>query len=64
MLLGHAACTLAGGVWLLRHSRVCGSDDLDRWIRNAVVTALDSVQVHVVEPLVVVRDELFRTFRE
>jgi nuclear-control-of-ATPase protein 2 len=51
-------------VWLLRHSRVCGSDDLDRWVCSAAVTALDSVQVHVVEPLVVVRDELFRTFRE
>uniref|UniRef100_A0A7S0RH57 Uncharacterized protein n=1 Tax=Chlamydomonas leiostraca TaxID=1034604 RepID=A0A7S0RH57_9CHLO len=51
------------GRWLYRHSSLSGSDDLARWTREAVQVVADSAQVHVLAPLLAVRDELTHTFR-
>ncbi|KXZ51842.1 hypothetical protein GPECTOR_11g280 [Gonium pectorale] len=61
-----AAAGAAGylGLFLLRHSRLAGSDDLDRWILAAATAVRSALATHVVAPLVAVRDELFRTFRD
>ncbi|EFJ42419.1 thioredoxin-like protein [Volvox carteri f. nagariensis] len=55
---------LYGGMYLVRHSRLAGSDDLDRWILTVVSAVRSALRTHVVEPLAAVRDELFRTFRD
>ncbi|GFR42686.1 hypothetical protein Agub_g3497 [Astrephomene gubernaculifera] len=59
-----AGVLLYGGAFLLRHSRLAGSDDLDRWILTALTAVRSALRTHVVEPLLAVRDELFRTFRD
>ncbi|GLC60041.1 hypothetical protein PLESTB_001566900 [Pleodorina starrii] len=55
---------LYGGAYLVRHSRLAGSDDLDRWMVTAVSAVRSALRTHVAEPLAAVRDELFRTFRD
>ena len=47
-----------------RHSRLVGSQDLERWGRQAASAALEAWQQHVLQPLLTVRDELFQTFRQ
>lgn len=53
-----------GSRWLYRHSWLSGSTDLEDWWRWASEALTTSWRVHVVEPLLAVRDELFRTFRD
>ncbi|GIL79063.1 hypothetical protein Vretifemale_8467 [Volvox reticuliferus] len=59
-----AGLLLYGGIFLVRHSRLAGSDDLDSWIQTAVSSVRSALRTHVAEPLAAVRDELFRTFRD
>ncbi|KMZ72041.1 hypothetical protein ZOSMA_16G00050 [Zostera marina] len=57
--VGISACTF----WLLRHSRVMGSSDLDDWFREAKESITGFWKSHVEQPLISIRDELFETFR-
>jgi nuclear-control-of-ATPase protein 2 len=59
-----AACAGAGAAWLYRHSRWGGSDDLDRWSRDAAASLSSAWRAHVVDPLAAVRRELFATLRD
>ncbi|KAM0951033.1 putative nuclear control of ATP synthase 2 [Dioscorea sansibarensis] len=49
--------------WLLRHSRLMGSSDIDNWIREAKESTAGFWKDHVEQPLLAIRDELFETFR-
>ncbi|KAM7276521.1 hypothetical protein ACFE04_018387 [Oxalis oulophora] len=55
-----SACSL----WLLKHSRLMGSPDIDNWICEAKDSTVGFVHDHVQQPLVAIRDELFDTFRK
>lgn len=55
---------LYGVVFLYRNSRLAGSPNLDSWVASGVAAVEGAVSNHVVMPLVTVRDELFKTFRE
>ncbi|CAN6483860.1 unnamed protein product [Victoria cruziana] len=50
-------------VWLLRHSSLTGSSDIDNWIRDTKESTLAFWKDHVEMPLLSIRDELFETFR-
>ncbi|KAJ4969761.1 hypothetical protein NE237_002860 [Protea cynaroides] len=50
-------------VWLLRHSSLMGSSDIDNWIREARDSTVSFWSDHVEQPLLSIRDELFETFR-
>jgi hypothetical protein len=52
------------GVFLYRNSRLAGSPNLDNWVTAGVEAVEGAWGNHVVSPLVTVRDELFKTFRE
>ncbi|XP_076926102.1 protein DGS1, mitochondrial-like [Bidens hawaiensis] len=51
-------------LWLLRHSRLTGSSDIDNWISNAKESVTVFMTDHVEQPLIAIRDELFETFRK
>ncbi|KAF6151859.1 hypothetical protein GIB67_010433 [Kingdonia uniflora] len=51
-------------VWLLRHSSLTGSSDIDNWIREARESTISFWTDHVEQPLLSIRDELFETFRK
>ncbi|TKY57109.1 Nuclear control of ATPase protein 2 [Spatholobus suberectus] len=51
-------------VWLLRHSSLMGSSDLDNWIQEAKSSTIGFLRNHVEEPILSIRDELFETFRK
>ncbi|KAI5673518.1 hypothetical protein M9H77_13882 [Catharanthus roseus] len=51
-------------VWLLRHSRLMGSSDIDNWIHEAKESTVSFWKDHVEQPLLSIRDELFETFRK
>lgn len=51
-------------VWLLRHSRLAGSSDIDNWIVEAKDSITGFMNDHVEQPLIAIRDELFETFRK
>jgi nuclear-control-of-ATPase protein 2 len=51
-------------VWLFRHSSYAGSNDLNRWTKEAVGAAAGFWEEHVQEPLVSIRDDLFDTFHK
>ncbi|XP_077218098.1 dgd1 suppressor 1 [Tasmannia lanceolata] len=57
--VGLSACS----VWLLRHSSLMGSSDIDNWIREARESTVGFCKDHVEQPLLAIRDELFETFR-
>ncbi|KAL3530130.1 hypothetical protein ACH5RR_009452, partial [Cinchona calisaya] len=59
-VVGISLCSL----WLLRHSRLMGSSDIDNWIREAKDSTLSFWNDHVEQPLLSIRDELFETFRK
>ena len=59
-----AAASASAAAFLYRHSRLAGSSDLDEWAAAAASAVKGAWADHVVSPLVVVRDELFSTFRE
>ncbi|KAG9450593.1 hypothetical protein H6P81_010558 [Aristolochia fimbriata] len=50
-------------VWLLRHSSLMGSPDIDNWIREAKESTVSFWNDHVEQPILSIRDELFATFR-
>ncbi|XP_071706726.1 protein DGS1, mitochondrial-like [Rutidosis leptorrhynchoides] len=51
-------------LWLLRHSRLAGSSDIDNWIIEAKDSVKGFLNDHVEQPLIAIRDELFETFRK
>ncbi|XP_052736408.1 protein DGS1, mitochondrial isoform X2 [Vigna angularis] len=51
-------------IWLLRHSRLVGSSDLDNWILEAKNSTISFFKNHVEQPILSIRDELFETFRK
>ncbi|XP_010906408.1 protein DGS1, mitochondrial [Elaeis guineensis] len=57
--VGLSVCSL----WLLRHSSLMGSPDMDNWIREAKESTAGFWKDHVEQPLISIRDELFETFR-
>jgi nuclear-control-of-ATPase protein 2 len=57
--VGLAVCL----AWLLRHSRLMGSTDLDDWIRKGKDSIIAFWKEHVELPLLSIRNELFETFR-
>ncbi|KAJ6345054.1 hypothetical protein OIU78_007855 [Salix suchowensis] len=59
-VVGLSFCSL----WLLRHSRLMGSPDIDNWIREAKDSTISFFNDHVEQPLLSIRDELFDTFRK
>ncbi|XP_051142694.1 protein DGS1, mitochondrial isoform X2 [Andrographis paniculata] len=59
-ILGVSVCSL----WLLRHSKLMGSSDIDNWIREAKDSAKSFWNDHVEQPVLSIRDELFETFRK
>ncbi|XP_038707921.1 protein DGS1, mitochondrial isoform X1 [Tripterygium wilfordii] len=58
--VGLSVCSL----WLLRHSSLMGSPDIDNWIREARDSTISFFNDHVEQPLLSIRDELFDTFRK
>ncbi|KAL5719467.1 hypothetical protein ACHQM5_012239 [Ranunculus cassubicifolius] len=50
-------------VWILRHSSLMGSSDIDNWIREGRESTVSFWKDHVEMPLLSIRDELFETFR-
>ncbi|XP_068637325.1 protein DGS1, mitochondrial-like isoform X2 [Aristolochia californica] len=50
-------------VWLLRHSSLMGSPDIDNWIHEAKESTVSFWKDHVEQPIISIRDELFETFR-
>lgn len=50
----------AGVRFIYKNSRLAGSDNLDRWTATAVTAVKVQWKERVTEPLVVIRDELFR----
>ncbi|XP_019460260.1 PREDICTED: protein DGS1, mitochondrial [Lupinus angustifolius] len=58
--VGLSACS----VWLLRHSSLTGSSDLDNWVQEAKDSTVGFFKDHVEQPLLSIRDELFETFRK
>lgn len=51
-------------LWLLRHSRLMGSPDIDNWICEAKESTIIFWNDHVEQPILSIRDELFHTFRK
>ncbi|KAJ0260845.1 Protein DGS1 [Hirschfeldia incana] len=51
-------------LWLLRHSSLMGSSDIDNWIHDAKEATVSFFSDHVEQPLLAIRDELFDTFRK
>ncbi|GJN31497.1 hypothetical protein PR202_gb19905 [Eleusine coracana subsp. coracana] len=58
--LGLSVCSL----WLLRHSSLMGSSDIDNWIRDAKESMAGFWDEHVEKPIISIRDELFETFKQ
>ncbi|KAH9741847.1 protein DGS1 [Citrus sinensis] len=64
----HYTCGAVGlsfcSIWLLRHSSLMGSSDLENWICEAKDSMVGFFNDHVEQPLLSIRDELFETFRK
>ncbi|KAK4764627.1 hypothetical protein SAY86_025717 [Trapa natans] len=58
--VGIAACSM----WLIKHSHLMGSSDINNWIREARNSTVCFLNDHVEQPLLSIRDELFETFRK
>ncbi|KAF6139035.1 hypothetical protein GIB67_010761 [Kingdonia uniflora] len=50
--------------WLLRHSNLTGSYDIDNWNRVVRESTISFWSDHVEQPLLSIRDKLFETFRK
>ncbi|EOA20214.1 hypothetical protein CARUB_v10000512mg [Capsella rubella] len=50
-------------LWLLRHSSLMGSSDIENWVHDAKEATTSFFSDHVEQPLLSIRDELFDTFR-
>ncbi|KAG8097351.1 hypothetical protein GUJ93_ZPchr0013g37273 [Zizania palustris] len=53
----------AFSLWLLRHSSLMGSSDIDNWIQGAKESTAGFWDVHVEKPIISIRGELFETFK-
>ncbi|KFM24034.1 Nuclear control of ATPase protein 2, partial [Auxenochlorella protothecoides] len=53
----------AGALFVVRHSPLAGSSDLQRWWSAGVGATRAALDAHLLAPLQAVRDELFTTFR-
>ncbi|CAJ1870859.1 unnamed protein product [Sphenostylis stenocarpa] len=51
-------------IWLLRHSRLVGSSDLDNWVQEARSSTIRFLKNHVEQLILSIRDELLETFRK
>ncbi|XP_010419818.1 PREDICTED: protein DGS1, mitochondrial [Camelina sativa] len=51
-------------IWLLRHSSLMGSSDIENWVHDAKEATMSFFSDHVEQPLLSIRDELFDTFRK
>ncbi|KAJ7565757.1 hypothetical protein O6H91_02G073500 [Diphasiastrum complanatum] len=60
---GAIVFTLISG-WLVWHSPLGGSDDMNRWLRSGSDAIVGFWKEHVEEPLLSIRDDLFETFRK
>ncbi|CAI7892574.1 unnamed protein product, partial [Closterium sp. NIES-54] len=60
--LAGGMCGMAVGSWLVRHSRLNGSDDLDRWAADGWRAVTGFVTDHIWQPLSAISAELFHTF--
>lgn len=58
--VGLSVCSL----WLLRHSSLMGSPDIDNWVRDAKESVAGFWDEHVEKPIISIRDELFETFKQ
>ncbi|XP_057955814.1 protein DGS1, mitochondrial [Malania oleifera] len=58
--VGLSVCSM----WLLRHSSLMGSSDINNWIHEAKDSTVSFWNDHVEQPLLSIRDELFETFRK
>ena len=47
-----------------RHSSLSGSDDLDRWAKSGADSVREAYKEHLLAPMIAVKDELFKTFRQ
>jgi len=54
---------LYGGVFIVKHSPICGSKDLENWSRSILVSIQSAWSTHVISPLENLQGELFNTFR-
>lgn len=52
-----------GCVFVIKHSPVCGSKDLENWVRTSAKAVQSAWSSHVIEPLENLQGELFNTFR-
>lgn len=63
----HYTCGAVGlsvcSIWLLRHSSLMGSHDINNWIQEASDSTVGFWKDHVEQPLISIRDELFETFK-
>ncbi|KAL8480011.1 hypothetical protein ACS0TY_026808 [Phlomoides rotata] len=59
-VFGISVCSL----WLLHHSKLMGSSDIDNWISEAKDSTVSFWNDHVEQPILAIRDELFETFRK
>ena len=46
-----------------RHSKLSGSDDLDKWAKSGAESVREAYKEHLMSPIIAVKDELFKTFR-
>ncbi|KAG9154097.1 hypothetical protein Leryth_000589 [Lithospermum erythrorhizon] len=59
-VVGISVCSM----WLLRHSSLMGSPDVENWIREAKESTVSFWNDHVEQPVLAIRDELFDTFKK
>ncbi|CAI5478786.1 unnamed protein product [Closterium sp. Yama58-4] len=62
--LAGGLCGVAVGSWVVRHSRLNGSDDLDRWAADGWRAVTGFVTDHIWQPLSAISAELFHTFSD
>ncbi|CAI5947501.1 unnamed protein product, partial [Closterium sp. NIES-64] len=62
--LAGGLCGVAVGTWVVRHSRLNGSDDLDRWAADGWRAVTGFVTDHIWQPLSAISAELFHTFSD
>ncbi|XP_016191513.1 protein DGS1, mitochondrial [Arachis ipaensis] len=58
--IGLSACS----IWLLRHSSLMGSSDLDNWVQKAKDSTVGFYKDHVEQPILSIKDDLFETFKK
>ncbi|MCO5547186.1 hypothetical protein L7F22_000629 [Adiantum nelumboides] len=59
---GAVGLALVSG-WLIQHSPLMGSSDIEIWLKQGGQAIATFTKEHVEEPLMSIRDDLFETFR-